>query len=156
MTKPDGNLQASEQPTSNPELINDQTHQIPKKRDTKGKQHLVRSKTFHVSSRKGLLTDEKLSPNNHSTKNKSQSTSDVNSTTKQLKKNMPMNRCPSIEEILNAESRGKQIEKELKKHSLSEEEMNLLIIDLVQPLDIVGMILNRSFSTKEQDVVTVP
>jgi len=34
--------------------------------------------------------------------------------------------------------------------------MNLLIIDLVQPLDIVGMILNRSFSTKEQDVVTVP
>jgi len=52
-------------------------------------------------------------------------------------------RSNSWEYYIKQESRGKEIQKELQKHSLSEEEMDSLLKDLVEPLDIMKMILKK-------------
>jgi len=126
------------------ESIKERTH-TQQRGNTKCKNRMIRSKSFHVSSR-GQNDDEKeLPPNGRSRQSRPnrRSTPILNSSEKSKENETPKRRI-SFEDIWNTESRGKQIEKELQKHSLSEEEMNLLIIDLVQPLDLVGMILKRN------------
>lgn len=49
-----------------------------------------------------------------------------------------------LEEFMHAESRKQQIKAELQKHALSDEQMNLLMLDLVEPLSVVLQIYKNS------------
>ena len=48
-----------------------------------------------------------------------------------------------LEEFMNTASRRQQIKMELQKHSLDEEEMRVLLLDLVEPLDLMQLILKK-------------
>jgi hypothetical protein len=108
-----------------------------KRTSNEKRKRVVKSNSINLPSR---------SDRNGASKPARRSTSIIDSqstTYKESKEFDMLERSSSLQEFLKAESRQKQLAKELQKHSLSDEEMNLLMLDIVQPLDVFGLILKN-------------